>query len=377
MHFRFRSAAYSRLGTLAFGLAFCLSLQASEVATQAPAFDPRSFRPKVAGAETEILVIGTAHLSSIEGITLEKIEPLLEKLATFKPDLITIEALSGESLHQLEFYSSLYRDAATDYGKRIVALSKPAEAASGLTRAQAALKVRTTLGQWPAAPTAQDRRQLCLYFAASGDPTSALVQWLHLALTERTATNGITPEIAGLLDAMMDQPNENNLIAAQLAARLGHERVYPVDDHSADDAGEDMPAALVNATNDEVAAADAKAGRNYSNAYRAMIAQVQASQTDVLSLYRFLNLPENQRLDAEEQWGSMLSYESKHHLTRAYVGWWETRNLRMVANIREAISSYPGKRALVIVGASHKPYFDAYLDLIPEVKLADAEAILK
>ena len=62
---------------------------------------------------------------------------------------------------------------------------------------------------------------------------------------------------------------------------------------------------------------------------------------------------------------------------RRYVGWWETRNLRMVANIRAAMATRPGARTLSIVGASHKGYFEAYLDKMHDVRLVDAEAILK
>jgi hypothetical protein len=36
---------------------------------------------------------------------------------------------------------------------------------------------------------------------------------------------------------------------------------------------------------------------------------------------------------------------------RQYVAWWETRNLRMVANIRVAFGNHPGARVLNIVGS--------------------------
>ena len=49
----------------------------------------------------------------------------------------------------------------------------------------------------------------------------------------------------------------------------------------------------------------------------------------------------------------------------------------MVANIRTAFGNRPGARVLNIVGASHKPYYDAYLDMMSDVKLIDAETIIK
>jgi len=62
---------------------------------------------------------------------------------------------------------------------------------------------------------------------------------------------------------------------------------------------------------------------------------------------------------------------------RNYVGYWETRNLRMVANIRDVVGQTPGMRLLAIVGASHKPYYEAYLNLMHDVQLVDAEAVLR
>ena len=51
--------------------------------------------------------------------------------------------------------------------------------------------------------------------------------------------------------------------------------------------------------------------------------------------------------------------------------------MRMVANIRSAFANQPGAKVLSVVGSSHKPYFDAYLNLMHEVQLVDAVKLLK
>ena len=60
-----------------------------------------------------------------------------------------------------------------------------------------------------------------------------------------------------------------------------------------------------------------------------------------------------------------------------WVGGWETRNLRMVANIRETFRERPGARVLVVVGVSHKPWFDAWLGQLQGADIVDAAAVLK
>ncbi|MCW5580623.1 MAG: hypothetical protein KIS72_04730, partial [Luteimonas sp.] len=61
---------------------------------------------------------------------------------------------------------------------------------------------------------------------------------------------------------------------------------------------------------------------------------------------------------------------------RQYVTGWDARNLRMVANIATTFREHPGARVLSIVGASHKPWFDAWLAQLQGVEVVDAEALL-
>jgi hypothetical protein len=62
---------------------------------------------------------------------------------------------------------------------------------------------------------------------------------------------------------------------------------------------------------------------------------------------------------------------------RNYVGYWETRNLRMVANMRDILGQHPGTRMLTIVGASHKGYYEAYLNLMHDVQLVSSDEVLR
>jgi hypothetical protein len=48
----------------------------------------------------------------------------------------------------------------------------------------------------------------------------------------------------------------------------------------------------------------------------------------------------------------------------------------MVANIREVLGRAPGTRLIAIVGASHKPYYEAYLHQMRDVTLTDVEPVL-
>ncbi len=352
---------------------FIISLTALAVSApswgQTPAFDPRSWKGQHAGPPTQVLTLGSAHLRQLEKpVTPAMLLPLLNKLAAFKPDIITHEGLSGEQCDTVNRYAARYPGIYRDYCWG----TAEGEKATGLSVPAAMEQVEKTLAAWPAQPSAARRRQLAATFLAAGDRPSAQVQWLQLPQAERRVGDGIDAALAEILTRDGVKENETYAIAVALAARLGLNRVFAVDDHTADSiqglAGpgfEDAIQKLWNAPNNPAMAT-----------YKA--AEKQAAESgDTLAFYRLLNTPETQRLFVSFDFGEALKQATPQLYGRQYVAWYEARNLRMVANIRAAFGNTPGARVLNVVGASHKAYYDAYLDMMHEVKLVDVEAVLR
>lgn len=71
-------------------------------------------------------------------------------------------------------------------------------------------------------------------------------------------------------------------------------------------------------------------------------------------MYRADNAPGETKLAFDSDFGAALEEPSPQRFGRNYLGYRETRNLRMAANIREVLGEHPGMRMLVIVGSSHK-----------------------
>ncbi|SEJ06561.1 hypothetical protein SAMN05428950_1011015 [Sphingomonas sp. OV641] len=333
----------------------------------AQGWDPRAHRT-FAGPSSQVLVLGTPHLSGLpDTFRPEQLAPLLDRLAAWQPQIITIEALSGPQCDHLRRYAALHANAAEDYCPDVAAEQK----ALGLDMAGATIAVETMLKGWPAHPDAAQRRRLAALFLASGDPASAYVQWLRLTPAERRTGDGLDAAMVTRLEKAGARQNENVLIAATLAARLGLERVYPTDDHSADDDASDDPAfgPAVNGAWQNAATEQRKAS--------AAALEAKLGTTDgLLALYRYHNDPSTAQIAFDSDWGAALKEPSAGRFGRRYVGWWETRNLRMVANIRAVLQRQPGARLLTIVGSSHKPYFDAYLRMLHDVQVVDTAALL-
>jgi hypothetical protein len=334
-----------------------------------PAFDPAALKGPAAGPPSELLVLATPHLAGIPA-TLQgtNLRLLIDRLAAWKPQAIAIEALSGPQCAFLRQYPQRYRETVQVFCWD----PAPARAATGLDVPAATAAAERLLAEWPAAPTAAQRRRLAALFLAGGEPASALVQWLRLPAAERRAGDGLDAALVAILERLQVKRNEDTLIAAPLAAALGLERVVAMDDHTSD-----------TPTPDEKAyeAAVTKAWDNPATAKRRQLdAAVQAklaTPEDVLALYRAYNAPDNGRLVFDSDFGAALEEPSPQHFGRNYVGYWEVRNLRMASNIREAMAVYPGKRMLVIVGASHKWYLEAYLNQMHDVRIVDVGPLLR
>ncbi|WP_120716174.1 DUF5694 domain-containing protein [Tsuneonella amylolytica] len=338
----------------------------------APAPDPVAIVDAMAqerGDRTPVLVLGTAHLSALpKDFDTTRFDPLMDRLAAWKPEAIAVEQLSGAQCDYIKARPFAYP---TEY-KNYCLDPSAARASVGLDGAGAEGEIEATL----AAPSADRppavRRRLAALFLAVGEPQSALVQWLRLPDTERRSGDGLTDELAGGLAKRIGRLNESVLIAARLAARLGHERVWPVDDHTGNRATGPVDDAVFGT--EMTAIWSLPAGLERRAAEEAMRERLLSGDLSVLDWYRTMNSPLPAEAVMRSDFGPAAGSTLPGNTGRKYLAYWETRNLRMVANLREVIG--PGRRTLAIVGSSHVGYYDRYLGMTSDVELADPAAVL-
>lgn len=333
-----------------------------------PDFAPVTLKGPASGTPNEVLVLGSPHLSQLPAsFTPAGLQKMNDRIAAWQPQAIAIEALSGAQCDYLRRYPARYADTAASYCWD----TAPALAATGLDVPAATAQGEQLLAAWPAAPSAAQRRRLAALFLAGGEQASAVVQWLRLPVAERKAGDGLDAALVEHLQKLENRRDESYLIAAQLAARLGHERVHAMDDHTADSVGPD-----------DKAAGDAimKAWKNPATEQRTRMSQALEERLGtpegVLAMYRMHNAPGIGKLVFTSDFGAAMNEPSPQRFGRSYLASWETRNLRMASNIRAVMEAQPGMRTLVIVGASHKGYLEAYLHQMHDVRIVDAAAML-
>ncbi|MDT9001807.1 DUF5694 domain-containing protein [Paucibacter sp. APW11] len=320
------------------------------------------------GQRAQVLVLGTVHLNGLpKSFDPKALDGLMQRLAAFKPDIITIEHQSGEECDLMRRHRQRYGDGFN------CADTRAAQTATGLDLPAALAAQHELLKAWPAQPKPAERRHLAAVFMAAADEASAYVQWLQLPEAERREGDGLDAALVQRLRKLETVRNESFLIAARLAAGAGLTRVHAVDNHTGDNI--DVKPA------DEKAFWDAvqQAWNNGTDAAKALRQQEDglARASDLLPLYRLMNSPAALRVDADANVGTAMRGQASHRSPQVWVGGWEVRNLRMVANIRETFRERPGARVLVIVGAAHKTWFDHWLGDMQGVDVVDPLSVLK
>ena len=319
----------------------------------------------MAGPRAQLLVLGTVHLNGMPpGFNPASLDGVLDRLAAFRPDIITIETESGEECDLAARHPARY-------GANYCAPTDAAMAATGLDVPAAIAEVDKTLKAWPAQPAPAQRRRLAALFMAANDLASAYVQWLQLPEAERRAGDTLNAPLVKTLGQIARRNNENYQLGARLAARLGLPRVHAVDNHTGDRI--DVPDLKAFVRSIEAAWEAGGAGLEEQKKREESLSQAP----DLLPLYRFINDPAVVRVRDDANVGAAMRAKSREGYPQIWVAGWEIRNLRMVANIRETFRERPGARVLAIVGASHKPSFDSWLGQLQGVDIVDVAGVLK
>lgn len=351
-----------------FLVVLCAMTSAS-AQTYRPAFQPDEMTDRPVGAANEVLVLGTPHLHELpDNFRIEMIDPLVDRLVEWQPTAIATESSSGLLCDTMRRQAWRHGKA---YKKWCDFDPLPYGEATGLNVNAANEQAERLLAEWPESPTAQQRRRLAAIFLAAGEPDSALVQWLRLPLRERRADDFLIQEMATYLAAKETRRSEGT-IAARVAARVGLERTYEVDDqafYAGPAPDEEAFAAAIMAAWDNPATAERR------EAYDILFNNL-GQPGAFFEMYRAFNDPAQAKLIYASDFGAVLKDTSDERFGRRYLSHWETRNLRMVANIREVLGRRPGTRMLAIVGASHKPYYEAYLEQMRDVELVDVMPLL-
>lgn len=308
---------------------------------------------------TEILVLGMQHLSGVESCLAEgALDRVIARLAAWRPDVIAVESLPGETIEMLSARSDPFsKEVLGGFAVRSLAAGQVAATSLGVAGDAARAELQQGAGD-------DGAREVMLRLAAH-EYATAVLRWTSLAAAARAR---VPAELAAQLEASSKLANEIYRVAVPLARQLGLTRLAQVDDF----AGEEPYTRRFDEFAAEVKASAELAAVKRSPFYAAAQQGLEAACADAAKMEAqvdFLNSEAYGRRDVTLQWGAWFRTHFKSQLDRARLAGWEARNLGIATNLRKESALFPGKRMLVIYGAGHKPFLDAYLGQMLDVRV--------
>ncbi|MCK4931456.1 MAG: hypothetical protein KAT01_04760 [Candidatus Aminicenantes bacterium] len=366
------------------GMSFCVNLMAilwlcslsvSGMFAQSSPFhkDAKVPAAKISEAEaSQVLVLGTVHLRSYgDDFNHDVLDRLLNVLEKYKPDLIGIESLAPIVIRDMVNSGEANSEILKEVGQRTAEFGKKTRASLNVSWFDANAKVGELLESIEVRQKSRElnqvRKELVLHFLSANDIYSALLQWSYLREAMRTNIDGLDADVLDYFSKHIQSPNENVSIGIALATRLNHQRIYAINDHRDKE--------------DFVKVADALSKELENNEYlksqpwKALYEELTGIQTEayasgnLLSLYVYLNSEEYVHKDIDSQWQILFKAKLPSGLAQTRTAYWDVRNLGIAANIRRAMALHPGKKMLVVIGASHKGFLDALLAECMDVKV--------
>lgn len=312
--------------------------------------------------KTKVLVLGTAHLTSLSGVKETHLKRLLDSLSNYKFDAIALEHMPPEILLDIksrkdEAWQELY----SNYANAIT-LGEKYQRMLKLNYEDAKKKEDSLLNKQNL--NEADRIQLmntalCIY-----DLWTASLNYQYIKNKSTLDTSTVN-----LLDRYNQSSKELNLIGVNLAKRLHINKLNYIDNLQDETIlSIDFPSFF-----SEYAASQTKINELVSEAsIFSEVNQLEAENVkkmDLYPLYKLLNSERYMKEDYTGQWELWLKTNFNSKTDRSRFSLWEMRNLQITANIMRLVAKYPEKTILVVIGASHKSFIEKYLQQMPDIEV--------
>lgn len=313
---------------------------------------------------TSLMILGSPHLAQEfdeEDFDPSLLDPVVSAVSDFGPTVVGVEARPPSQIWALrergdrdDWATILERFAPTT-----VKLGDRAADILALDWGEARRRQRELLNRAEAEGLSPEaRRRLVLLSLRAYDLPTATLQWRYLPDEERTAGD-ITESLASELDSRLNTPNETVQIGLRVAYEQGLQRVHSLDDQmSLALQTEEEHVEIATTLQDSGLQADIQ---DEYDALRSASEEEASSAGDLLPVYLLLNSERYMRADAGLQWAAFFDDRMDEELGRTRIARREVRDLTIASNVRAMTARYPGERALIVYGASHKSFLESYL----------------
>ncbi|MCQ0111708.1 DUF5694 domain-containing protein [Zhouia amylolytica] len=316
---------------------------------------------------TQILIVGTPHLHHIDGFDAAMVSPVITKLNTYNFDVVCIENMPAEMLYDIRSRKdNAFAGVINNFGGHRLILADSAQKILEINFVTAEKKISEL--RKTEILTDQDRLALIEYYIAAADITSAILQYNYLKDRSVLKQSRLSHD---LIDKVLDLSKESNEIYSVAVPVAQHQHLEKIDyiDNFQDEALllKHYPDFISDYQKNKDQLNGISEHPIYKKQQEILIKGI--ADKNLSAYYSFLNDKEYGSQDFQAQWAVWFktNFESGSDKARFYL--WEMRNLQITANIAKVCALNPGKRIMVIIGASHKTFLEKYLKQLPHVDL--------
>jgi hypothetical protein len=326
---------------------------------------------------TKVFVLGTPHLSAFsDRFEPSMVDSLITLLDRFEPDAIGVENISGCQAAAMERWGGRFDEVAERFAGAFLYHGHRVQEQTGRSWSEANRRADSLLAVARSDSIeldAESRLALIRSLTAAYRLPTASLHWKYLSPEARSLQSAVPDTTAEDLNKRLGAADETYSIGMRLAHKRDLQRLYPIDDQTEKDRVAEIFPTLSKAFGDSMR----KAFDTHPVVQRAdSLEQAGLKEGNLLPMYRYRNQEMVGRTNVELQSGTLLDADLPDAVGDQWVALWQTRNLYSVGHIQRMVSQHPGGKVLVIVGASHKPLFDAYLRQMMGVQVVDAETVL-
>jgi len=317
-----------------------------------------------------ITVVGTPHLSALDPApTQSQHRAVVERLATFEPSVVCIEAMPGERVEQYLADPRRHGELLRSFGYTATQLAPIQQVRLGLDRHGARAEA-VKLEQQEAPLDIPQRVRLIGLQLAAYEPWSALLNWSYLQESERVSAEDTLGSLAATRLAELTQSsNEVVALGIPLARLSGHRRMCAVDSFVDESTVQTLAEELMPIIGD----ADIQAGI-------AAFAKEQSAhwgrdgEDGLVGLLAWMNSPEWAQRDRATQWEVFDS--GVHDAATRRLMLWHARNAEILTWLFRTLGEADGSKPLLLIGGAHRPFIHEALESHSWLHVVPARSLL-
>lgn len=323
-------------------------------------------------AAGEVMVVGTPHLEALRPEPgPERLREVVDRLASWAPTVVCVEAIPGDRVRQLAGDPAAWGELLSTFALDAVRLAPEQQARLSVDAATALRRARE-LEHRPGPLTAEERVLLVGLQLAGHEPWSAVLGWTVLTEAERaSAAKRLGRAAAERLAALASARNEIVSVAVPLAARLGHRRLCMADVFVDEVAVQALSGDLEPLLGDPVVA------EGLASIEAARGARWRPGEKDgLVRLVAWTSSSDYATADRRTQWDLFARGGAPNRAGERRLALWHARNAEIAAHVYRAVSGPDGARALLLIGAAHRPFVEDALRAQPWIEVVPPERAL-